>query len=555
MKETRTRGGTGALLCLALFCSTVMLMAVAGKASAVSMGVVWSDDTDNMEVVGKSGASLLRVEFTPAKSGNGSSWSHYDEIFGNAAQNGMTVLPLMRGRLNGGSGLPTSGEKAAYTEWLEKVVRRYGYNGGYWNSHSQIPAHPVIGWEIWNEPNNPSFGSITATEYGTFLSWAGPAVQTTSESWGGQKTGVLFAGLLATNRATGYQNYLETAYKAAGSSSFTGVGFHPYELDPSKFPKGETRFQAFRGAVVGLRSFLNNAEKMPNASGKSIWVTEIGWPTDGAEYGVEESEQASLLSESFNWAKGEEAAEKALKAIVWYTVKDISTTGWQYRCGLRRVDGSYRSSWFAFQEATGAPRWPNPGPKLKVAYSDAADANSMSVWQAGPESGWQQTFLWGHEIAAGSSPAALMINGTPNVFYVDAGNNNTITDWTWNPTTGWQQTSFYGHQVAKGTNPVAIMNNGVPTVFFVDASDGNTVSEWTWNSTSGWQQTFFYGHTVAAGTSPSAVAINGTTHVFYVDATYGNTITDWTWNSTTGWQQAPLWGHPLSSSTSPSAFE
>jgi hypothetical protein len=187
-------------------------------------------------------------------------------------------------------------------------------------------------------------------------------------------------------------------------------------------------------------------------------------------------------------------------------------------------------------------------------FSDASNGNNMSRWEWNTSKGWQQEFLYGHTIAAGTSPATLMINGQPNVFYVDASNGNTITDWTWNSTTGWQQQPFWGHTVAKGTSPVATTVNGEPSVFYVDASNGNTISEWKWNSTTGWQQLPFWGHQVAAGSSPSAVYVNGVAHVFYVDATYGNTITDWTWTPTAGWQQTFFYGDTVAAGTSPAAL-
>jgi hypothetical protein len=188
-----------------------------------------------------------------------------------------------------------------------------------------------------------------------------------------------------------------------------------------------------------------------------------------------------------------------------------------------------------------------------VLFVDASDNNTITDWSWNPSTGWQQTFLFGHPVAKGTSPEAIMLNGTPHVLFVDASDNNTITDWSWNPSTGWQQTFLFGHHVAPGTSPSAMVNNGVLQVFYNDASDNNTVSYWNYSPTSGWQQTFLFGHPIAAGSSPAAMMNNGIPQVYYVDAGNENTITAWTWNPSTGWQQAPLWGHHVLAGTSPSA--
>ncbi len=306
-----------------------------------------------MDMVQKAGASTFRLPISPEWSEKGAvEWEWYDEIFRAAAEHGVTILPHFQGRMNGEDDLPTVGEKVAWSEWAKVAVRRYGYNGTFWSQYPSVPARPVFAWEMLNEPNNNSFMNITGTEYGEFLQWAGPAVQTASESWGGQKTGVLFGGLLAWSGGTEWQKFFLNAYNVPGAeSAFTGLAIHPYELDTSKFP-GETRIQAFTKAVSGARTFLNSN----GAAGKSLWITEVGWPAE-FEWGVSEPEQANLLKEAVGWAKTA-AASLDLKALIWYNQRDIGVSTWQYRCGLRREDGSFRSSWFAYQEQTGAEVWP-----------------------------------------------------------------------------------------------------------------------------------------------------------------------------------------------------
>ncbi len=248
-----------------------------------------------------------------------------------------------------------------------------------------------------------------------------------------------------------------------------------------------------------------------------------------------------------------------------------------------------------------APRVPPPpSPPIQAAFVDAGNGNSISAWQFDTINGWQQTFLWGHPVAAGTRPFLMKYEGTTHILFVDAARGNQITEWSWSPTLGWQQTflntdpvapgssltgfvqsgypqiffsnaannrsitalvrigsawypaNFYGDPVATNSSPTAILNNGQPQVYFADSAKGNTMAAWTWNSVSGWQQTFFYGDPVAANSSPSAISNNGQAQVYFVDSAKGNTIAAWTWGGSI--QQSFFYGDSVAPNSSPSAI-
>jgi hypothetical protein len=342
----------------AMLSSVVLLCSIASSAPALSLGLQWTGWTHQsapeMHDVGKSGASLFRLPMVPKWSGYGNDWSFYNDVFREAAKNGVTILPHFGGKMNGQDGLPTPTEKASWSAWAGQAVARYGYNGDFWDENPSVPSRPVFAWEMLNEPNNDHMMGGTApsgTQYGDFLQWAGPAVQNASR---GRGTEVLFGGLLAWSGGTGYQKFLTDAYKVPGApGAFTGFAFHPYLLDAAQFP-GESRIQAFAKAVTGARSLLNSL----GAGGKSLWITETGWPAE-AEYGAGEAGQAQLLNESFNWSKAN-AANLNLQALIWYNYRDIDQNIWQYRSGLRKENGDFRPSWVAFQEQAGVAPWPPP---------------------------------------------------------------------------------------------------------------------------------------------------------------------------------------------------
>jgi streptogrisin C len=243
------------------------------------------------------------------------------------------------------------------------------------------------------------------------------------------------------------------------------------------------------------------------------------------------------------------------------------------------------------------PPPPPAQPPIRAAFADAGDANSITAWELG-SSGWQQVFLWGHPVAAGTKPLFLKFEETTHIFFVDASRGNQITEWSWNPTTGWQQafiatdpvasgssvtgavvngspklffsdattnrsitalsrsgsswsqSKFYGDPVAVNSSPSAISNNGQAQVYFADSAKGNTIAVWTWGGTI--QQSFFYGDPVAVNSSPSAISNNGQAQVYFADSAKGNSIAVWTWGTTI--QQSFFYGDSVATNSSPSAL-
>ncbi len=544
---------------LAVLASTVLGVAAivgfnAAPASAISLGLQWTGSyaqtETEMGTVGKSGAGLFRLHISPAASGNGTNWNYYDTVFGEAAKNGVTILPHFEGRMNGGAGLPSAGERESWSEWAKQAVRRYGYNGVYWSTHPSVPARPVIAWEMLNEPNNSAFYSVTGAEYGEFLAWAGAAVQTASESWGGKRTGVLFGGLLAWSGGTNYQTFLQNAYNVKGAAAaITGVAFHPYELDPSGFP-GKTRIQAFEEQVSGLRSFVNG---LSGGSAKSLWITETGWPAE-AEYGVGEVEQARLLTQSFEWAKAN-ASSLNLQAIVWYNFRDEAPYTWQTRSGLVDGNGEYREAWSAFQQQTGAPAWPtltwhyesmgpseikgdpdvsSPAPGSLNLYARGLDDKLWQKWAvSGPWSAWQQ-------ISSGtisSGPGAVSWGpGRVDTFARNA--DGSVGHWYWNGS------AWYFEPMGSGSEILGDPDVASPTAgslnLFVRGLDSRLWQRWAVSGPwSGWQQ-------ISTGTiasDPAAVSW-GPARVDVVARMPDNTPGHWYWNGST-WSYDDLGGEFL----------
>jgi hypothetical protein len=471
---------------LAVAACAVLLAGAARASAAATLGVAFSSSNEPGElaeewrVIGKSGAGLGRLDVSTTRTPEIApfvwDWSYYDRFFGAAAEGGVTILPILSGRFSGAGGVPSAGEREKWIAWAKQAVRRYGYNGVFWSSNPGIPARPVIAWEMWNEPNNGSFGSISASEYGTFLAWAGPAVQAASESWGGQKTGVLFGGLLSWSGGINYQTYLKNAYAVPGASSaFTGLSFHPYTVAVAE---NQQKINITKNAIVGARNYLDELAGCKNC--KSLWITEFGWPTKGT-YAVTEGAQANMLQQTVGWMKAE-AANLNLHSIVWYADRDTDfIDSWQSYSGLRDEVGNFRESWFAFQQEAGAPRWPLP----RVAMQ--ANTGNLFVWTKG--SGAIDTLL-------GMSPKTTPSVGQYRGSYEVALHANTGTLFTWTPGGGGVNT---GLGMAAGTSPSITPLLGGHIAF-----QGSTGTLWTYDPASGGADT---GIKMAPNTSPAITVL------------------------------------------------
>jgi polysaccharide biosynthesis protein PslG len=546
------------LSAIALWAVLVAILATAATASALTYGVAWRNySPGDLEYVKRSGATVYRLDLNYTCT-HGGAWESFDTVVEAAWQRGLTVLPVLTRSVPTceGPGLkkrfltPSDPDWEAWWSWAKQAVERYGVNGTFWAARAN--PTPITSWEVWNEPNlptnNPLLGSeekVQPENYGNFLIYTAAAVRKGAEERKAPSPTVLFGGLFMTGGGN-YTSYLEDVYKVPGVYAvYQGLSVHPYPF--------AAKVAGLEAEIKEVRNTLNG---LPWGPSRSLWVTEMGWPTTASvEHGVSESEQASLLAEAFDWLKG--AAEaKSISLVTWYNLQDTNSgSHWDEHMGLRRLDGTYRPAWFTFQEQVKAPRWPTPGPSIRVAYSDAGDANSISGWQFGSGSGWQQLFLWGHEVAPGTKPAILRYGEGPHIFFVDASRGNQITEWSWNAVTGWQQRFLETDPVAPNSSPSAVIVNGVPQIYFSDAATNRAISVLVYNSVANsWAQSRFYGDPVAANSSPSTIVnSSGNVQVYFADAAKGNSIAVWTWTPTALVQQF-FYGDPVAAGSSPSTI-
>jgi hypothetical protein len=359
-------------------------LVAAAPASALTFGLNWDgNNTPSEELLDEVQASGATVWHQPLEyNGPEGDWTNNDKLVEEAWARGITILPtLQTGEL---FLVPTDPEWEGWSTWVREAVERYGVNGTFWEG--KVNPRPITAWEVWNEPNivGAEPRPAEAQNYGVFLGYSAETIQAASLARSGARTNVLFGSI---NMQVGepYEAFLGGAAETGGlSPNVTGVAIHPYA-----FAAGAAGMAA---EITGIREFL---DALPQGFGKSLWITEVGWPTHGhvpAGEVVSGEGAAALLTESLEWVKAN-AEAFGIETVDWYNLRDFGGTTWDGWSGLLGEDGSYHPAWYAFQEQTGAEssgdRWA------------AFQADTGTLWLYSTTRGYQDTGL---PMLPGSSP-------------------------------------------------------------------------------------------------------------------------------------------------------
>ena len=362
---------------VALFTTAVLFAAVASPASALPQnffgfqyGSGWGgneqypDSEPDLEAVARSGARYWRLGFDCYSWYNDKSgvWNTWDKRVELAWEHGITVLPNLSGRCGTVAvGLPWQAEWGLWEEFLETMIQRYGYGGSFWSGKEN--KREIENWELQNEPNLGSGGIdgvASGRVYAEFFQRMSEALHSAQGSF--FPTHAIVGGLYyvhsdGTSR-TPHTFIDEMSSKVSSVIPWVdGVAIHPYEWGSS--------------AVVDSQADINEArsdvDSMLGVS-KPIWITEIGWNVehgDTSRPNISAAEQSSRLSELFNWVKAVQASKK-IESLIYYNYRDFAfEETWISGCGLRTrppveqfSQSTFRPAWYAYQEETGASKWP-----------------------------------------------------------------------------------------------------------------------------------------------------------------------------------------------------
>ena len=220
------------------------------------------------------GATIARSdslwELTEPAAPNGGThhynWAFDDAIAGALAQAGLRWFPLVdyapawaQASPGGLHAPPISALGAAgFAAYAAAIAGRYGSQGTFWTAHPGLPAEPVDTYEIWNEPDNPTFWTPAPNPgaYALLYLRARAAVRQADPT-----ARVIIGGL--TNVAVFLPAMVHAVPALVGHVD--GIGIHPYGTTP--------------GDVLASVATARRITRTVGLGGVPLDLTEFGWTT------------------------------------------------------------------------------------------------------------------------------------------------------------------------------------------------------------------------------------------------------------------------------------
>jgi hypothetical protein len=289
-----------------------------------------------------------QVEIAP----NNYDFTPFDGFVAEAARHNIRVLPVLFDPPAFRSSRPKGKTKYTYFPksnadmgaFAAVVAERYGPDGGFWRSHTELPNLPFTAYQIWNEPNLKAYsgGKPNAGKYVAMLKAVGPAIKAVDPA-----AEIVTAGLPDSRLSKpNLYKYIQQMYSAGAKGSFDTLGINPYAPTAS-------------GLISKLKKIRGIMAKNGDST-SSIWVTELGWSDvgPGSPFRAGKSGQAKRIKQAIAALKRSEASLK-LRGFFYFAWKDgaVYRGGkdfWGLHTGLLRKNGSRKSAFAAFKKAVAA---------------------------------------------------------------------------------------------------------------------------------------------------------------------------------------------------------
>jgi hypothetical protein len=240
-------------------------------------------------------------------------WGAYDAYMRQLAQNNMKVLPILfsppafyskTGSRRGTYPPKSNGTIAGFGA---AIAARYGPNGSFWAQNPDVPKVPVTAYQVWNEPNLPVYWPTgpKAKEYARMLKAVSSGVKKVDPA-----AEIVTAGMPQSvlSKQT-LLEYLEDLYKAKGKTGFDTLAVNPYARNGKELVK----------RLRDVRKLMNRYRDRR----AKIWVTEIGWATEGpsSPFRKGTAGQAQLTSAAVRSMQAQRS-RLGLRGFVLYSWKD-----------------------------------------------------------------------------------------------------------------------------------------------------------------------------------------------------------------------------------------
>ena len=339
---------------LAIMAALIAALASAAHASAAAprafYGVMAANDPDAGEVarMGAGKVGVLRINFVwqavQASEGAAYDWSHYDAIIGNAAAQGIRVLPTVYSSPSWAAARnnhpPDAAHRADFRNFVSAAAARYGSDGTFWSTHPLIPKLPVSWWQLWNEVNSPSFwfAKPSPKQYVGLLRTFHDGIKS-----GDPSARIVLAGLFRTPQVKNgidLDKYLPAVYRRGAKPLFDATAIHPYATTPAQ-------------AVQAVRELRRIMARFKDSKA-STWITEVGWASGGnpTPLTVSPQRQAAYLRKTYNLMARNRKRFK-LNGVVWYSWRDVPGGIWFDHTGLFTQTLDPKPAWDAFTSLTG----------------------------------------------------------------------------------------------------------------------------------------------------------------------------------------------------------
>lgn len=301
----------------------------------------------------KSGVRLIRQTFDWARLEPVPGFFDFSVTDGfmlEAARAGIEVMPILFGAPDWGTsrppGVTTRGtyppkDRFVFAAYAQAVAQRYGRGGTLWAQHPEVPARPIINYQVWNEPNLSIYWlpKISPLGYTRLLKQTAVAIRGVD-----RKARIVLAGM-PTDSHLGAKlpTYLDRLYTAHARGTFDVVAINAYAPSSKKMI----------GMLRDVRKVMDK-RRDPNAG---MWVTEFGWGVGGPA-GITRtsvSKQASLVSGAIK-ALGKARRELRLQGFVYYGWQDLPpyqgrTDFWGLHTGLYYLNGRPKPAAHAYARA------------------------------------------------------------------------------------------------------------------------------------------------------------------------------------------------------------
>lgn len=222
-------------------------------------------------------------------------WHSTDQVFEIMRRGGISFLPILCYDRKGSDHSPTSdADRAAFAEYCFQTVSRY--------------KGRAIAWEIWNEPNIPTFWKPepSVADYCALVRTAVPAIRRADP-------GARIAGYVASMVDL---NYLDAMGRDGALGKLDQLSIHPYSLADG--PEEMFLHRQLRNVRRVLARY--DCTTMP------IWITEMGW------HSYPNRRQSVELASAYLVMSYVAAASEGIERLFWFNVED-----WE--------EGGHREAW------------------------------------------------------------------------------------------------------------------------------------------------------------------------------------------------------------------